>query len=128
MVGKGISMEQFHERVGLPVTLQSEFERPTLISSYRLGVGPYGEDSTGRMPKRWRLLGSEDGETWRIVDTRSDQTGWQNGEQRVYRLAKPGRYKYLRLEVSDVANGSDIFRLSSIRYFTPRVGTPRRGC
>jgi len=129
LAGHSPGLDQFYERSGaFPVTLQSEFVGPTLISSYRLDVGPYGKDSTERMPMNWRLLGSEDSETWRVADARSGQAGWRNGEQRVYRLAKPGRYKYLRLEVSGVANGSDIFRLSSIRYFTPRVGTPRRGC
>jgi len=37
-------------------------------------------------------------------------------------------FKYLRLEVGDVASPERVFRLSSIRYFTPRTKATGRGC
>lgn len=125
--GKGLDAMEFHERAVLPVTLQSKFEQPVYITSYGLHVGPYGADSTDRMPKNWRLFGSADGETWQLTDSRRDQIKWRNGEQRVYRMANPGRFKYLRLEVTDVAN-SHVFRLSSIRFFTPRIRPSKKTC
>ena len=80
------------------------------------------------MPKNWRLLGSEDGESWQLADTQNAQSGWKNGERRVYTPTAIKVFKYLRLEVGDVAGPERIFRLSSIRYFTPRTKATRRGC
>jgi len=129
LLGKGREVGDFYERLApFPITLQTEFEQPTPVSSYRLEVGPYGKDSIERMPKNWRLLGSADGEKWQLADAQNAQSGWKNGEQRVYTLAVTGVFKYLRLEVGDVESSQRVFRLSSIRYFTPRTKATGRGC
>lgn len=125
----GAGLSQFSERGGpFPATLQAEFEVPHTIASYRLTVGPFGADGSTRMPKDWRLLGSEDGETWHLADSRTGEIGWRNGEHRAYTLARPGRYKYMRLEVSDVAGDQKVLRLSLIGYYAPRETPPKGAC
>lgn len=129
LLRKGTDVREFYERrAPFPITLQTEFEQPTPVSAYRLDVGPYGKDSIERMPKNWRLLGSADGETWQLADTQNAQSGWKNGEQRAYTPSAIVVFKYLRLEVGDVASPERVFRLSSIRYFTPRTKATGRGC
>lgn len=127
--GRGVGLDGFYERLGpFPITLQSEFEQPFLLSSYRLTVGPHGKDSVDRMPKSWRLLGSQDGESWKLLDSRTAQSNWKNGELRIFEPAFKGHFRFLRLEVADVGGSEGIFRLSSIRYFTPRVTTAKQAC
>jgi len=98
------------------------------LSSYRLHVGPYGKDDVERMPKNWRLLGSEDGESWQLVDTQNAQSGWKNGERRVYIPTAIKVFKYSRLEVGDVAGPERVFRLNSIHYFTPGTQATKPSC
>lgn len=61
---------------------------------YDLGVGNASvvaqyairarSDANNGTPSAWTLEGSEDGSVWTVVDTQSGQTGWANGEQRVF--------------------------------------------
>ena len=51
-------------------------------------------------PKAWQLRGSYDGTTWTTIDERADQTFDWRLQTRPFKIAKPGRYAYYRLEVS----------------------------
>lgn len=50
--------------------------------------------------KAWRLRGSYDGTTWTTIDERTDQAFPWRLQTRPFKIAKPGKYAYYRLEVT----------------------------
>lgn len=52
-------------------SLQYDFEAPTAISGYSIGVA--GVNSKNNRPRVWELCGSDDGENWVTLDMRSNQ-------------------------------------------------------
>jgi len=48
------------------------------------------------MPTEWELFGSSDGNSWILIDVRTEQGDWQNPEQRVFQISDPGEYAYYR--------------------------------
>lgn len=57
-------------------------------------------DMPTRDPKDWKLLGSNDGETWTEVDSREGQEFKARFEKRLFEVKTPGEYGAYRLEVS----------------------------
>lgn len=56
-----------------------------------------GWDSSGRAPKAWAFLGSNDGTTWTTLDTQTSETGWAaNGESRYYQFTNNTAYSYYK--------------------------------
>jgi MYXO-CTERM domain-containing protein len=55
---------------------------------------------TTRAPKDFTLEGW-DGSTWRVLDSRTEETNWRGSERREYSVADPGDYTKYRLSVSD---------------------------
>lgn len=60
-----------------------------------------GTSLATRAPKDWTLQGSNNGSTWTVVDTRSNQTGWGGSTRRGYTIQSPGAYTRYRLNVTD---------------------------
>lgn len=60
-----------------------------------------GASLSTRAPKDWTLQGSNNGSTWTVVDTRSNQTGWSGSTRRAYTIQSPGAYTRYRLNVTD---------------------------
>jgi hypothetical protein len=58
-----------------------------------------------RAPKDWTFEGSNDGENWFVLDTRSGETGWTAGEVRDYRVANKIAYEYYKFNCT--ANNGD---------------------
>ncbi|GGO80084.1 GH92 family glycosyl hydrolase [Wenjunlia tyrosinilytica] len=53
-----------------------------------------------KAPSGWVLKGSDDGEKWKVLDTRSDQSFSWNQQTRVFGIGHPGRYTHYRLELT----------------------------
>ncbi|KAA2259412.1 glycoside hydrolase family 92 protein [Solihabitans fulvus] len=51
-------------------------------------------------PKSWALKGSYDGKTWSVIDQRSGEVFASRQQTRAFKVDKPGRYAYYRLEVT----------------------------
>jgi hypothetical protein len=51
-------------------------------------------------PKTWTLKGSLDGKTWTSVDDRKDQKFTWRQQTRAFKIARPGHYRYYRLEIA----------------------------
>ena len=62
-------------------------------------------DGESRTPKNWTLQGSNDGASWTIVDTQTDETGWSTFETRSYSFTNTTAYKMYKLNVT--ANNGD---------------------
>lgn len=68
---------------------------PKIVKLY--GIYPYETLETAA-PKNWTLEGSNDGNTWTVIDTRTAVTSWTANTQNVYQVTAPGSYSYYRLD------------------------------
>ena len=55
---------------------------------------------------RWVVKGSNDGERWKVLDERSDETFPWRSQTRPFKLARPGNYAYYRIEVTESGGGT----------------------
>ena len=70
-------------------------------------------------PKDWRLLGSNDGgQTWDLLDVRSNQNFRARSERKVYRIPNSKAYNVYRLDVQDVT----AVQLSELELHGPWIG------
>ncbi|WP_085444445.1 discoidin domain-containing protein [Magnetofaba australis] len=49
------------------------------------------------MPRAWRVLGSQEGQAWRVLHTQLDGRSWRAGETRDIPIAHAGRFRQFRL-------------------------------
>ncbi|MGW9169029.1 GH92 family glycosyl hydrolase [Agromyces sp. NPDC055658] len=60
-----------------------------------------GNDAPERDPRDFRVLGSNDGSDWTVVDTRSGESFSARGQTRSFALAAPSApYRYYRLDIT----------------------------
>jgi hypothetical protein len=83
------------------------------VESYVFQAGPYGRDSTDRMPAEWRVEGSSDAVHWITLDRETVTKEWQERDAREYKIQHPGSYRLYRFVISRPWNGS-ILRLSEL--------------
>jgi predicted alpha-1,2-mannosidase len=65
-----------------------------------------GADTTSGDPASWILKGSNDGQSWTVLDQRSAETFSWRLYTRAFKVARPGRYGYYRIEVT--GNGAQL--------------------
>ena len=73
------------------------------ISGYTLVSG---NDMPDRDPKDWKLLASDDGESWTEIDSQSDQSFDSRNAEYTYKLNDNASYRYYRFEVSAVKSSN----------------------
>ncbi|MCK0116107.1 ThuA domain-containing protein [Isoptericola sp. S6320L] len=91
-------------------TVTLELEEPTEIARYTLTSA---NDFDGRDPQSWTLQGSEDGEVWEDVDSRTDQDFPQRFQARDFDAESGTAYGWYRFEFSETA-GDDLLQLAEI--------------
>lgn len=106
-------------------------DRPVTVS-YALANAPEGamtfytltSGSSGGYPVAWRLEGSDDGHTWKLLDQRAGETFEWARYTRPFRLATPARYRQYRLVIEGGA-GQDRCSLAEVELLaaspTPRL-------
>ncbi|MFT8350019.1 GDSL-type esterase/lipase family protein [Clostridium saccharoperbutylacetonicum] len=73
----------------------------------------------GLSPKTWTFEGSNNGTTWTILDTRTNETGWINGgELRSYLINSPQYFRYFRMNIT-ANNGYSYVSFTSLILMTP---------
>lgn len=75
-----------------------------LVTKYTLVSG---NDASARDPKNWVFEGSNNGTSWTILDTRTNELFPDRYQARAFRLATPAQYSYYRVSVT-ANNGSSI--------------------
>lgn len=79
--------------------LNYRFAEPTLVNRYR--IYPFTPGTSNGSPKTWTFEGSNDGETWKELDSRSglelDRLTWYE-----YDIFNTVAYRYYRLRIKDV--------------------------
>ncbi|MFJ8198262.1 ThuA domain-containing protein [Streptomyces sp. NPDC096152] len=73
-------------------------------------------DYPGRDPKDWNLQGSQDGNTWKTLDTQTGQNFPDRFETKQYKFANTTAYQYYRLNVT-ANSGEPLTQLAELRLF-----------
>ncbi|AKJ03762.1 hypothetical protein ATI61_11613 [Archangium gephyra] len=83
-----------------PVWIGYEFsEGPRQITRYSLRF--INGSLTSRAPRDFQLQGSNGGDAWVTVDSRSNEINWGSNEERHYTVSTPGSYLKYRLYVTE---------------------------
>lgn len=85
----------------------------------RYNLTAWDTTSPGRMPRDWTVQGSNDGNTWTTIDTRSNQTSWVSGETRRFTVSNSTTYAQYRINVS-ANNGTNFLEIRGLSLW----GTP----
>lgn len=103
-----------------PTYVIYKFNEPTTVNAYHVyNGGSGGANQTTRAPKKWTLEGSNDNESWVLLDSRSEETKWSSGEVRYFACsesANVGKYSYYRLTLLE-NNGDTIYQIHEICFY-----------
>ncbi|PKD20387.1 hypothetical protein APR41_14000 [Salegentibacter salinarum] len=91
--------------------MQQNFTDAKVANKYTITSG---NDAPDRDMKSWELLGSNDGITWEVIDTRTDQSWTERNQTREYNFDNSNAYLYYRINVLD-NNGSSLIQVSEWR-------------
>ncbi|NTS41836.1 DUF1735 domain-containing protein [Flavisolibacter sp. BT320] len=92
--------------------MQLQYQQAVTVGAYTLTSA---NDASGRDPKTWRLAGSNDGTTWTVIDTRTDQSFESRFQTKRFEVpGTPQSYKYYRFYI-DQNNGATLFQLAEWR-------------
>ena len=83
-----------------PHWIQFNFREERKIEAYTLQSGRQEKGSICGMPRDWEFQGSNNGSNWTVIDTRTNQIGWEDNEKALYKLPNPASYKYYRLYIT----------------------------
>ena len=90
---------------------QLVYATPTKLGAYTLTSA---NDAPDRDPKDWELMGSNDGENWVVLDSRTGEIFTQRFQTKRYEFNTEERYTHYRL-VFGVNNGSNLWQLAEWR-------------
>ncbi|HEX2411181.1 MAG TPA: GH92 family glycosyl hydrolase [Solirubrobacteraceae bacterium] len=90
--------------------VEMELSEPVAVVHYALTSA---NDAEGRDPRDWTLSGSNDGQSWTVLDTQTDQEFSERFQQREFRFANTTAYTHYRLDITE-NHGDDIVQLAEI--------------
>ena len=90
------------------------FPSAEIIGAYTITSG---NDAPDRDMKDWTLSGSNDGTTWTVIDTRTDETFDARNQTKRYEFDNTTAYKQYRIDVL-ANNGSNLIQVSEWRLIT----------
>lgn len=90
---------------------QLVYATPTKLGAYTLTSA---NDAPDRDPKDWELMGSNDGENWVVLDSRTGEIFTQRFQTKRYEFNTEELYTHYRL-VFGVNNGSNLWQLAEWR-------------
>lgn len=79
-----------------------------------------GNDAPDRDMKSWELVGSNDGSTWEVIDTRTDQSWTDRNQTREFNFDNTTAYMYYRINVL-ANNGSSLIQVSEWRILNLKL-------
>lgn len=94
--------------------VQLTFPAAQILGAYTITSG---NDAPERDMKDWTLEGSNDGTTWTVLDTRTDETFSDRNVTNRYEFANTEAYKQYRINLI-ANNGSDLVQVSEWRVIT----------
>ncbi|MFT3787331.1 MAG: alginate lyase family protein [Tepidisphaeraceae bacterium] len=82
-------------------------------------------DVPDRDPKDWQFVGSNDGVTWTLLDTQSNQQFSERYQTRTFTLAAPATYRYYRLNILSIwGAAANSTQLSELQLLGPENAGP----
>ena len=90
---------------------QLDFYEPVILGAYTFTSA---NDVPDRDPKNWKLEGSMDGETWTLLDERSDEVFEERFMTKTYTFENSTAYRFYRVSVTSVVAGG-LFQLAEFR-------------
>jgi hypothetical protein len=91
--------------------MQLKFKAAQHITSYSLTSA---NDAPERDPKNWTLSGSNDGNVWKDLDTRTNETFAGRKVTNSYEFTNPDTYTYYKLSIT-ANGGGTLFQLAEWR-------------
>ncbi|MDP6524834.1 MAG: DUF1080 domain-containing protein [Kiritimatiellia bacterium] len=82
-------------------------------------------DPPERDPKDWKLFGSNDGQKWTELDSRSGESFAGRFTKKTFIVKKPGDYSVYKLDVT-ANHGADIYQLAELSFSERRIKEPKR--
>jgi hypothetical protein len=100
-------------RINEPVIFDIDYKKPMVMRTYSIHAGPY---VPYRMPTAWKVFGSNDENTWDLLQEETGVKPWQVNEQRTYAIPgdKPA-YRDYRVEF-DKAGDDKILRIYDLNF------------
>ena len=109
-----------------PVVVDYDFGSATVINVYRIWNWK-SHKANVRGPKEWKFYGSNDGENWTdedVLDTRSDEKGWEPDEEREYVCDNTTPYRYYRISFTASTGTDGYIQFRQLKYGrSPSSGT-----
>lgn len=105
------NIETCYESDGANVAIELENKGGGDVVAYSLyssGV------TTEKDPKAWTLLGSDDKQDWKQIETRTDQTFCARYQEHLFKLGSVAKYKYYRFELQPT--GGKTLRLAEVKF------------
>lgn len=99
-----------------PFEVTYDFGASVCVNRYRLYYNSLSGNAN-RAPGTWTLAGSDDKETWTVVDAHTADGNWSYPDVRTFDCRNPGLYRYYRLEVTASVLG-DIMELYQVEYLS----------
>lgn len=94
-----------------PAWMQLQYATPQYSGAYTLTSA---NDSPGRDPKSWQLLGSDDGISWTVLDQQTNQSFANRYQTNKYVFPNTTAYSYYRLNIL-ANNGDGLFQCAEWR-------------
>jgi hypothetical protein len=88
-----------------------ELADPVAVVRYALTSA---NDAPGRDPRDWALQGSQDGQAWTTLDTRTGEVFAERFQTKVYELQNTTAYRFYRLDVT-ANSGDPILQLAEVQ-------------
>jgi hypothetical protein len=85
-------------------------------SMIALNTNPSSNDAAAT-PKNWTFEGSNDGSSWSVLHTVTNQTGWIQGESRMFTTTNTTAYRYYRINVSANNGYANFFTMSELQFY-----------
>lgn len=99
--------------------VSAKLTSPAVVNMYKIASA---NDHDPRDPKDWVLYGSNDGETWTALDTRSDEVMPDRNTYYTYTFTNSVEYSYYKLDVTSNkgkdAVGLDVVQFSEWQLYT----------
>ena len=92
------------------------FNVPTRVNTIKL-YNPNANMQDTRPPKTWTFEGSNDGETWTVLDERTGETGWGKSEVRTYWFPNDAEYAYYKFDCTAINGATDYLMLWEIEFY-----------
>ncbi|MEV0620177.1 GH92 family glycosyl hydrolase [Nonomuraea sp. NPDC050404] len=82
-----------------------QLSEPVAVVHYALTSA---DNPPERDPRDWELQGSQDGQSWTTLDTRTGETFTARMQRKEYRFANPTAYAHYRLNITRIGGGSTL--------------------